>query len=378
MPDTLNHVKPVQDTIKVDAAAVSTLSPVPENLKADTTKAALSDIPTQTRTKPVDGYTTQLETSDSNIIAPQTTIKRTPARPETDPTAVYETPNAQISNVQISNVQISDTQISGKVRLNSELEIAPIIDHRIAPLKQLRQVAPFEIYGNESTSPNAYFGNALVHNTVDTRDEHSYKSAAVVGLILVFVLLLIFSGKYVPDMFRTAYSHRLSGKRYAENYKSDTHAGTYFVLFCALILPFFVFACLSSRGIVEADYSHLGTMYPILIGVWLLQSAATKICSAVARVESLVGEINFNKRLMAGVVGIVLFPVVLALLLYDEPRLYDASLTIGMTILAVLIISMIIRIFTVFFEARISAFRFFLYLCAFEISPYLALYIVFK
>lgn len=371
MPDTLNHVKPVSDTIKVDTAEVSTFSSVPENLKTDTTEtSSSSDMPAQRQTKPADEYAMRIEIPDSNHIAPQATFKRMPVRPEIDSTAV----------------EPANTQIFDKICWHPELEIKPIIepyatsitDHNITPLKQLRQVAPFEIYGRESISPHAWSENVLVYKSADYENYSSRKGVAVISLFFVFVLLLVFSGRHLPDMFRAGYTYRLSGKRYSENYKSDARSGMYFTFFCGLILPFFLFTYLCSCGLFDYDYRYLALTYPALIGVWLLQSAATRICSAVARAELLVGEINFNKHLMAGIAGIALFPVVVTLLLYDDQELRETILNVGVAILILMIICTVIRMFVIFSSARVSAFRFFLYLCAFEISPYLALYIVFK
>ncbi|MDR2562737.1 MAG: DUF4271 domain-containing protein [Prevotellaceae bacterium] len=352
MPDTLNHVKSIPDTIKVDIA-VSTLSPVPESLKADTTKTNSSNSLVRR----------QIGIADSNIIVPQVRLVRIADLPETDSVAACKEP---------------DVQIFDRICLNPELEIAPLIDHRVRPLKQLRQVAPFEIYGKESISPGAWTGNKLVYKAVDFKNDTSYKSSAVISLIAVFILLTIFSGRHLPDMFRAAYTYRYSGKRYSENYKFDARSGIYFTIFCGLILPFFIFKYLTSCGLFDFDYCSLLLAYPALIGLWLLQAAATRVCAVVARADSLIGEINFSKRLMTGIAGIALFPVVVTLLLYEGTALHEVSLNVGFAILILMIIGTIIRMFVIFLSAKVSAFRFFLYLCAFEISPYLALYIVFK
>jgi hypothetical protein len=123
---------------------------------------------------------------------------------------------------------------------------------------------------------------------------------------------------------------------------------------------------------------RIDLIYMILAGVWILQVIASKVCAVITFTEDLINEISFNKQLVSGVAGIILFPVVVIMLLYDNPSINEAMLKTGAILLSVFVILMIIRTFAIFFVARISTFQFFLYLCIFEISPYLALCIVFQ
>jgi hypothetical protein len=88
--------------------------------------------------------------------------------------------------------------------------------------------------------------------------------------------------------------------------------------------------------------------------------------------------VSLNRKLYIGILGIMIMPFTVLALLYAETGIEKNALAISEILAGILILFMLVRLSKVFSEAGVSYFFRFLYLCAFEISPYLALFIVFE
>jgi Mg2+ and Co2+ transporter CorA len=115
-----------------------------------------------------------------------------------------------------------------------------------------------------------------------------------------------------------------------------------------------------------------------LLGVFFLQSAALRLVALICKSENVLGEIDLNRKLYLSISGMIILPVTVLTLLYEGTDFGIIAILISKILFGILILLMMIRLLRVFAEAKVSYFFRFLYLCTFEISPYLALFIVFE
>jgi hypothetical protein len=126
------------------------------------------------------------------------------------------------------------------------------------------------------------------------------------------------------------------------------------------------------------EYKMVAVFFLALLGIRFLQSAALRLLAVICKSENILGEVNLNRKLYLSVTGMITLPATVLALLYGGTTVEQAALLISKILFGILILLMVIRLLRVFKEAKISYFFRFLYLCTLEISPYLALFIVFE
>jgi hypothetical protein len=227
------------------------------------------------------------------------------------------------------------------------------------------------IFGENSTVYDRT-SEILEAKTVNHSD-HFVKSGVAAGLCIYFLIMLFVLKGRTSSIGKMLTDYRFTKKQYEATTRISTINTTYIVLF-TIIIASVQFTLMANYQ----EYRMTAVSFLALSGIFLLQSAALKTVALICKSENILGEVNLNRKLYFGMLGIAVLPFTVLALLYAGTDVEETALAISKILAGILMLFMVIRILRVFSEARVSYFFRFLYLCTFEISPYLALFIVFE
>jgi hypothetical protein len=231
--------------------------------------------------------------------------------------------------------------------------------------------AEFEIFG----------GNSIAYSRVSEISEakainqsnHFVKSGVAAGLSIYFLLILLILNRRISNMCKMFVDYRFTKKQYEEASRISAINVTYMVLFTVIVISV-QFSLINNYQ----EYKLTAVPFLALSGIFIIQSAALKLLALICKSENILGEVNLNRKLYLGILGMIVLPLTVTALLYAGTETEKTAFAISEILTGILILSMLIRVLKVFSAAKVSYFFRFLYLCTFEISPYLALFIVFE
>jgi hypothetical protein len=204
-------------------------------------------------------------------------------------------------------------------------------------------------------------------------NDYMLKSGVAVGLSICFLLILLILKNRISIIGKMFADYRFTKKQYEETSRISSMNTSYIALFTIAVASI-LFSLMSNYQ----EYKLVAVPFLALSGIFIVQSAALKLVAFVCKAENIFGEIHLNRKLYINVSGAIIMPLTVTALLYSGTKIEQTFFTISQILTGILMLSMMIRILRVFAEAKISYFFRFLYLCIFEISPYLALFIVFE
>jgi hypothetical protein len=231
--------------------------------------------------------------------------------------------------------------------------------------------AEFGIFGEKSAVYNSV--SEISEAKTLYNGNHFVKNGVAVGLCIYFLLILFILKERISGMRKMVVDYRFAKKQYEETSKISTMNTSYIVLFTIMIAAV-QFSLMSNYQ----EYELAIVPFLALTGVFIVQSAALKLVALICKSEDICGEVHLNRKLYYSVVGMTVLPFTITALLYSDTEVEQTAFVISNVLTGILLLSMMIRILRIFSDAKVSYFFRFLYLCAFEISPYLALFIVFE
>ncbi|MDR1886977.1 MAG: DUF4271 domain-containing protein [Prevotellaceae bacterium] len=240
----------------------------------------------------------------------------------------------------------------------------------MADTGSFRISAESEIFGENSVAYNR------VSEISETKTVNNYDqfvgSGIAAGLCIYFLCILFFIKYRFSNIHKMFIDYRFARKQYEET----TRLGGMNI---SGIILFTITVCAIQFSLLNNYAEYKMTLVPFLAlsGIFTLQSAGLKLVAWVCRAEYILGEIHLNRKLYFGILGIIILPTTVLSLLYEGTEVEETALAVSKILSGLLIILMLSRLFKVFSEAKVSYFFRFLYLCTFELSPYLALFIVF-
>ncbi|MDR1581672.1 MAG: DUF4271 domain-containing protein [Prevotellaceae bacterium] len=199
------------------------------------------------------------------------------------------------------------------------------------------------------------------------------KSGIAVSLCIYFLLILFILKERISSISKMFDDYQFTKKQYEESSRISSINTTYIVMFTIMVVSVQFFLMNDYQ-----EYKLLIVSFLALFGIFIIQSVVLKLVTFVCKSEDILGEVNLNRKLYLSILGMILLPMTVLALLYEGSNIEKIALIISRAIFCSLILFMIFRLRRIFSEAKVSYFFFFLYLCTFEISPYLALFIVFE
>ncbi|MDR1130099.1 MAG: DUF4271 domain-containing protein [Prevotellaceae bacterium] len=229
----------------------------------------------------------------------------------------------------------------------------------------------FKVFGENSVVYNRT-SEITEAKAMNQRDDF-VKGWIAVGLSIYILLIFLTLKGRMTSIHRMFVSYRFAKKQYEETSRVSTLNTTYIILFTIIVVSV-QFSLLNNYQ----EYGMAIVPFLSLLGIFIVQSAALKLIALVCHSESIMGEINLNRNLYLSISGISIMPLTVLALLYEGSKVETAALIASEILLGLLVLFMMIRLSKIFFEAKVSYLFRFLYLCVFEISPYLALFVVFE
>jgi hypothetical protein len=231
--------------------------------------------------------------------------------------------------------------------------------------------AEFSIFGKKSVVYNRV--SEISEAKIIDNSEYLVKDEIAVSLCIYFFLILYILKDRIQAIGKMFVDYRFAKKQYKETNWTNTLNTSYTIMF-TLIIASIQFSLIGNYQ----DYEFAMVIFMTLLGVFILQSASLKLVALICKTEDMFDEVHLNRKLYYSVSGIIVLPFTITALLYPGTEIERITFEISKIIACILYLSMIVRILRVFTDAKVSCFFRFLYLCTFEISPYLALFIVFK
>ncbi|MDR1593604.1 MAG: DUF4271 domain-containing protein [Prevotellaceae bacterium] len=228
-----------------------------------------------------------------------------------------------------------------------------------------------EIFGEKSIVYHSV--SEIPETKAINHSEHFVKNGVAVGLCVYFLVILFVLKGRISNISKMFTDYWFTKKQYEATSKISTVNTTYIVLFTIIVV-----AVQFSLMVNYQEYEMTAIPFLALSGIFIVQSAALKLTALICKSEYILGEIHLNRKLYLSVLGVMILPLTVLALLYSGTQIEATVLMISKILAAILILFMMIRILRVFSEAKVSHVFRFLYLCTFEISPYLALFIVFE
>jgi hypothetical protein len=246
----------------------------------------------------------------------------------------------------------------------------PVIDADTTSLNILPDFDETSIFG----------GNSVVYNKVSeisemrprTDTDTFVKSGAAIGLAIYFLLILFFLKGRVSKISKMFTDYHFVKKQYDETTSIKAVNTTQLMLFTIVVMAI-QFSLLSNYP----DYKMALIPFFALSGIFIFQSALMRLTGWICKSEAMLGEIDFNRQIYLSTLGIIILPLTLSALLYGGTKVENTAFVISEILLAFVLIFMVIRLLTVFDQAKTPYFFRLLYFCVFELSPYLILFIVF-
>jgi hypothetical protein len=246
-----------------------------------------------------------------------------------------------------------------------------LINNTTADTGNLYIPAEFGIFGENSVAYNKV--SEISETKTVNQSNYFFKSGVAVGLSVYFLLILFVLKGRISDIRKMFTDYRFTKKQYEETSRISA-INTSYILFFTIIVASVLFSLINNYQ----EYKLMIVPFLALSGVFIIQSASLKLVATICKSENIIGEIQLNRKLYHGILGITILPTTIIALLYSDTDLEQTIYLISEILIGILMLSMTIRILKVFSEAKVSYFLRFLYLCTFEISPYLALFVVFE
>ncbi|MDR0725905.1 MAG: DUF4271 domain-containing protein [Prevotellaceae bacterium] len=231
----------------------------------------------------------------------------------------------------------------------------------------------FKIFGEHSEAYNKV--SEIEEAKALNNSDYFVKSGVAVGLSVYFLLLLFVLKRRISSLCKMFFDYRFAKKQYEETNRISVMNTGYTVLF-TIIVASALFSLMSNYQ----EYRLYAVPFLVLSGIFTVQSAALKLIALICKAENIFGEIHLNRRLYLSITGIAILPLTVVALLYSDSdiKVEQSMFLMSKILIGVLMLFMTVRIIRIFSEAKVSYFFRFLYFCTFEISPYLALFIVFE
>lgn len=240
---------------------------------------------------------------------------------------------------------------------------------------------------NLPTLPEAVFGDysvlsAPAKNPVEPvlRNVPSGLFEGFLSLGVIFLFLLLF--RYVRNFFSTLmsglFNFHAAEKQFHENSLSVVITSRVLLVFSFISIGFFIWLAVLRNGWITITAGSQWMYFWIIIGVlavlFVVKAFLLRIVEFVSKGEPVMQLIIFFNRLHCIACGFLLFPVVLLMVTTGAGTFLHSLIIAGCSVLFFLMALYIFRVIRIFLAARISIFFLILYLCTFEIAPFLLLY----
>ncbi len=198
----------------------------------------------------------------------------------------------------------------------------------------------------------------------------------LLALLLFFAFIRFSFPKYLTDLFRVAFrttlKQRQIGEQLIQTPLPSLLLNFFFLLTAGLYINFVL-----QHHYLTGEYNFWLLYLYCFIGltlIYITKFLSLKFCGWLFNVSETTDDYIFIVFMINKIIGIYLLPF-LVLLAFAENNVYQVSFALSyLGVFALLAYRIILSYSLIRTQMRLNAFHFFLYLCAFEIVPLLAIY----
>ncbi len=195
------------------------------------------------------------------------------------------------------------------------------------------------------------------------------------GILVIFLLFFRYISIYLRGGISGLLSLRVQQKQFKENSLLMRNIRQVLFLFSLLILSFWIYLLLSQYGgqLTMATWQLYFLVFGGALIYFILKAGVMWLIGTVSDSAEALSMLAYSGQLCVIAAGILLFPLSIMLLLGSERTRYTVNMVIAI-VCALSFLLYFIRSFQIFHRAKFSLFFWILYLCTFEIVPFLVLY----
>ncbi|MDR3351134.1 MAG: DUF4271 domain-containing protein [Prevotellaceae bacterium] len=198
------------------------------------------------------------------------------------------------------------------------------------------------------------------------------------GVIFLFLLLFRYIRHFFSSLMSGLFNFYAAEKLFNENSLSIVITSRILLVFSFISTGFFIWLAAFRSGWIMTGANAQGEYFWIISGVlaalFAIKSLLLRIVEFVSKTPPVMQLVIFFSRMYYIACGFLLFPVGLLMVTAGTGVFFHGLIIAGCSVVFFFMMFYIFRIIHVFLAAHISIFFLILYLCTFEIAPFLLLY----
>lgn len=198
----------------------------------------------------------------------------------------------------------------------------------------------------------------------------------VLGLLFFLAIIRLSYLKYFNNLFRLFFRTTLRQSQVKDQLVQSQLSNLLFNLFFFIAAGVYLFLLVRYYDVIITanKWQELGTCIALVTLLYIAKFAALRASGWVFGIKPAIETYTFIVFLVNKVLGILLVPFII-LLAFTAGDINKVALTISLLLITGMFVYRFIRSYLpIQNEIKVSRFHFFLYLCAFEITPLLLIY----
>jgi hypothetical protein len=253
---------------------------------------------------------------------------------------------------------------------------SPAVNDTLLPVVANDSMAVGEVYGNYSEL--AAPAKKPLESIPKTTAAGLFDGFLSIGVIFLFLLLFRYVRQFFSALMGGLFNFHAAEKKFNENSLSFAITSRALLAFSFIPVGFFVWLALFRTELIAlsavAPWEYFGIITGICALFFIVKTALLRIVEFIGKTAPVMQLIIFFSRLHSIACGFILLPIVLLLVTAGTGTLSKSLVIVGLLVLLFFAALHILRVIRIFLMARISIFFLILYLCTFEIAPFLLLY----
>lgn len=198
----------------------------------------------------------------------------------------------------------------------------------------------------------------------------------ITGLLFFMAVLKLSYQKYFTNLFRLFFKTTLRQTQLKDQLAQSQLSGLLFNIFFFIAAGIYLFLLVRHYDVsIQGEkWQQLGSCIVLLTVLYILKFAVLKLSGWVFGMPVVADSYIFIVFLINKISGLLLVPFII-LIAFASAQLVNISLTLSFLMISGLFLYRFIRSYTsIQNDIKVSRLHFFLYLCAFEITPLLLIY----
>ena len=195
-------------------------------------------------------------------------------------------------------------------------------------------------------------------------------AGVVIFSVFVFAWLRLFHYKNYNEILKSGYNYNNSAKLFKEGNSASQRVGFLLNTVFTINLSLFLFLAIGYLNIMQliTDFKLFMVLFGVITLTYFIKSIIIKTIGFIFSSDVVASEYNSNVLLYNKILGLALFPIIIALpyinIDWKLPVIYT-----GFFLVSTFFIFRLVRSFQIVFRIKLSIIYWILYLCTLEILP---------